>query len=72
MKINKLNSLVELYFDKCKTVNPDKAFLKWLKLESQLIAGKILKREYLNSHQKLNLLSKEIDALFYLKIDLTG
>jgi len=31
MKINKLNSLVELYFKKCEEVDPNKPFLKWLK-----------------------------------------
>ena len=31
MKINKLNSLVELYFRKCEEVDQKKIFLKWLK-----------------------------------------
>ena len=31
MEIDKLNSLVELYFKKCDEVDPDKPFLKWLK-----------------------------------------
>jgi long-chain acyl-CoA synthetase len=31
MKINKLNSLVELYFKKCEEVDQKKIFLKWLK-----------------------------------------
>jgi long-chain acyl-CoA synthetase len=31
MEINKLNSLVELYFKKCEEVDPKKLFLKWLK-----------------------------------------
>ena len=31
MKINKLNSLVELYFEKCNEVEDKKPFLKWLK-----------------------------------------
>ena len=31
MEIDKLNSLVELYFKKCEEVDPDKLFLKWLK-----------------------------------------
>ena len=31
MKIDKLNSLVELYFKKCEEVDPNKPFLKWLK-----------------------------------------
>jgi long-chain acyl-CoA synthetase len=35
MKINKLNSLIELYFKKCDEVNNKKIFLKWLKLDQQ-------------------------------------
>ena len=31
MKINKLNSLVELYFKKCDEIDSKKPFLKWLK-----------------------------------------
>ena len=31
MEIDKLNSLVELYFKKCDEVDPNKPFLKWLK-----------------------------------------
>ena len=31
MEINKLNSLVELYFKKSETIDKDKQFLKWLK-----------------------------------------
>jgi len=31
MEIDKLNSLVELYFKKCDEVEPNKPFLKWLK-----------------------------------------
>ena len=31
MKISKLNSLVELYFNKCNEINEKKSFLKWLK-----------------------------------------
>jgi long-chain acyl-CoA synthetase len=31
MEIDKLNSLIELYFKKCEEVNPKRPFLKWLK-----------------------------------------
>jgi long-chain acyl-CoA synthetase len=31
MEIDKLNSLVELYFKKCEEIDPNKPFLKWLK-----------------------------------------
>jgi len=31
MKINKLNSLIELYFSKCNEVDHKKSFLRWLK-----------------------------------------
>ena len=33
MKINKLNSLVELYFNKCEEIDDNKIFVKWLKPE---------------------------------------
>ena len=36
MEINKLNSLIELYFRKCDEVNPKKPFLKWLKTGEQI------------------------------------
>ena len=35
MEINKLNSLVELYFRKCDEIEDKKIFLKWLKLDKQ-------------------------------------
>ncbi len=35
MEINKLNSLVELFFKKYNEVNSSKPFLRWLKLEKQ-------------------------------------
>jgi len=35
MKINKLNSLIELYFRKCDEVDQQKPFLKWLKKGEQ-------------------------------------
>ena len=35
MKINKLNSLVELYFKKCDEIEHKKIFLKWLKPDKQ-------------------------------------
>jgi long-chain acyl-CoA synthetase len=35
MKINKLNSLIELYFRKCDEVDQQKPFLKWLKQGEQ-------------------------------------
>ena len=31
MEISKLNSLVELYFNKCNEIDANKPFLKWLK-----------------------------------------
>ena len=31
MEISKLNSLVELYFNKCNEIDDNKPFLKWLK-----------------------------------------
>ncbi len=41
MEIDKLNSLVELYFKKCEKVDPKRPFLKWLKPGKPTIFGKI-------------------------------
>ena len=51
MEINKLNSLVELYFNKCEEVDKNKAFLKWLKSEKPTdtwgnVKERILKLSY--------------------------
>ena len=55
MEINKLNSLVELYFKKCEEVDSSKPFLKWLKPGKSNYNWGDIKREYLNYLTKLNL-----------------
>ena len=55
MEIDKLNSLVELYFKKCEEVDPNKPFLKWLKPGKPTYSWGDIKKEYLNFLTKLNL-----------------
>ena len=66
MKIDKLNSLVELYFDKCKTVNPDKAFLKWLKPGKPIYSWKDIQERVLKLSSKIKSLIKEGDRCLIL------
>ena len=66
MKINKLNSLVELYFKKCEEVNNNKPFLKWLKPEKPTYTwGDIKDRIFKLSH-KIKSLIKEGDRCLIL------
>ena len=41
MRINELNSLIELYFKKSDEVDAKRPFLKWLNQVNQLIVGVI-------------------------------
>jgi long-chain acyl-CoA synthetase len=66
MEINKLNSLVELYFNKCKEVNNTEPFLKWLKHEKPTYTwGDIQERVFKLSH-KIKSLIKEGDRCLIL------
>jgi len=66
MKIDKLNSLVELYFKKCEEVNNNKPFLKWLKPEKPTYTwGDIKDRIFKLSH-KIKSLIKEGDRCLIL------
>ena len=52
MKISKLNSLVELYFNKCNEIDNNKPFLKWLKPGKQTYSwGDIKERIFKLSHK---------------------
>ena len=52
MEINKLNSLVELYFNKCDEVDSNKPFLKWLKSEKPTYNwGDVKERIFKLSHK---------------------
>ena len=66
MEINKLNSLVELYFSKCKEINKNKPFLNWLNAENPTYTwGNIQERIHKLSH-KIKSLIKEGDRCLIL------
>ncbi|MDB9742972.1 long-chain fatty acid--CoA ligase [Pelagibacteraceae bacterium] len=66
MEINKLNSLVELYFNKCNEIDNDKPFLKWLKPGKPTYSwGDIKERIFKLSH-KIKSLIKEGDRCLIL------
>ena len=66
MEINKLNSLVELYFKKCEEVDNSKLFLKWLKPEKPTYTwGEIKERIFKLSH-KIKSIIKEGDRCLIL------
>jgi long-chain acyl-CoA synthetase len=59
MEINKLNSLVELYFTKCDEVDPKKNFLRWLKSDKPTYNwGDIKKRIFKLSSKIKSLISE--------------
>ncbi|MDC0473244.1 AMP-binding protein, partial [Pelagibacteraceae bacterium] len=66
MEISKLNSLVELYFNKCNEIDNNKPFLKWLKPGKQTYSwGDIKERIFKLSH-KIKSLIKEGDRCLIL------
>ena len=66
MKINKLNSLVELYFNKCEEVDTNKTFLKWLKPEKPTYTwGEVKEKIFILSH-RIKSLIKEGDRCLIL------
>ncbi|MDC0511206.1 long-chain fatty acid--CoA ligase [Pelagibacteraceae bacterium] len=59
MEIDKLNSLVELYFKKCEEVDPNKPFLKWLKPGKSIYNwGDIKERIFKLSHKIKSLINE--------------
>jgi long-chain acyl-CoA synthetase len=59
MEINKLNSLIELYFNKCEEVDDNKPFLKWLKPENQTYTwGNIKEKIFKLSHRIKSIIKK--------------
>jgi len=59
MKISKLNSLVELYFNKCNEIDANKPFLKWLKAGKPSYSwGDIKERIFKLSHKIKSLINK--------------
>jgi len=66
MKINKLNSLIELYFNKCEEVDDDKLFLKWLKPEKPTYTWGDVKERIFKLSYKIKSLIKEGDRCLIL------
>jgi long-chain acyl-CoA synthetase len=66
MKINNLNSLVELYFKKCDQVDPKKPFLKWLKLGQPTYNWGNIKERILKLSSEIKTLIKEGDRCLIL------
>ena len=59
MKISKLNSLVELYFNKCNEIDNNKPFLKWLKPGKPTYSwGDIKERIFKLSHKIKSLINE--------------
>ena len=66
MEISKLNSLVELYFNKCNEIDNNKPFLKWLNPGKPTYSwGDIKERVFKLSH-KIKSLIKEGDRCLIL------
>jgi len=66
MEIDKLNSLVELYFKKCEEVDPNKPFLKWLKPGKPTYSWGDIKERIFKLSSKIKLLIKEGDRCLIL------
>jgi long-chain acyl-CoA synthetase len=66
MEINKLNSLVELYFNKCEEVDKNKAFLKWLKSEKPTYTWGDIKENIFKLSDKIKTLIKKEDRCLIL------
>jgi long-chain acyl-CoA synthetase len=66
MKINELNSLVELYFNKCEEIDNNKPFLKWLKPEEPTYTWGDTKERILKLSHKIRSLIKEGDRCLVL------
>jgi long-chain acyl-CoA synthetase len=66
MEIDKLNSLVELYFKKCEDVDPDKPFLKWLKPGKPTYSWGDIKERILKLSSKIKSLIQEGDRCLIL------
>ena len=66
MEIDKLNSLVELYFKKCEEVDPDRPFLKWLKAEKPTYSWGDIKERIFKLSSKIQSLIKEGDRCLIL------
>ncbi len=66
MEIDKINSLVELYFKKCEEVDPDRPFLKWLKPGKPTYSWGDIKERIFKLSSKIKSLIKEGDRCLIL------
>ena len=66
MKIDKLNSLVELYFNKCNETHNNKPFLKWLKPGKPTYSWSDIKERVFKLTSKIQSLIKEGDRCLIL------
>ena len=66
MEIDKLNSLVELYFKKCEEVDPSKPFLRWLKSDKPTYSWKDIKKRIFKLSYKISTLINEGDRCLIL------
>ena len=66
MEIDKLNSLVELYFKKCEEVDPKRPFLKWLKPDKPTYSWGDIKERIFKLSSKIKSLIKEGDRCLIL------
>ncbi len=66
MEIDKINSLVELYFKKCEAVDPNKPFLKWLKPGKPTYSWGYIKERIFKLSSKIKSLIKEGDRCLIL------
>ncbi len=66
MEIDKLNSLVELYFKKCEEVDPDRPFLKWLKPGKPTYSWGDIKERIFKLSSKIKSLIQEGDRCLIL------
>jgi len=66
MEINKLNSLIELYFNKCEEVDGDKLFLKWIKPEKRNYTWGDVKERIFKFSYKIKSIIKEGDRCLIL------
>jgi long-chain acyl-CoA synthetase len=66
MEIDKLNSLVELYFKKCEEIDPNKPFLKWLKPGKPTYSWGDIKERIFKLSSKIQSLIKEGDRCLIL------
>ncbi len=66
MEIDKINSLVELYFKKCEAVDPNIPFLKWLKPGKPTYSWGDIKERIFKLSSKIKSLIKEGDRCLIL------